>query len=233
MIFGKVYNSKWTVSRTIRDHSLRINADRLTNVCNRLQEQLGIIKKVESLDVLRGVEGGAAVDYFSIFNELILVNKDSFCFNSRNRRPPLDNVNALLSFVYSLLTNDCAGALETVGLDSFAGFMHVDRPGRKSLALDIMEELRPCFADRFVLTCINNRVVNGDHFKKFDNNAVLLGDEGRKKIISAWQERKKEEIIHPYLQEKIQWGLVPYIQALLLARNIRGDIDGYPPFLWK
>lgn len=177
--------------------------------------------------------GSASAAYFRVFNELILTNKDSFRFEGRNRRPPLDNVNALLSFAYALLANDCASALEGVGLDSYVGFMHCDRAGRASLALDLMEELRPCFADRFVLTLINNRIVSPKDFLKSESGAVMLNDSARKAFLKAWQDKKRDEIIHPYLQEKIPWGLAAHVQALLLSRYLRGDIDGYPPFLWK
>ena len=164
---------------------------------------------------------------------LILNQKDDFTFEGRNKRPPLDNVNVMLSFGYSMLANDCGAALEGVGLDSYVGFMHRDRPGRKSLALDLMEELRAVFVDRFILTLINNRQIRAEHFRKLESGAVEFTDDGRKKFIAAWQERKREQITHPFLQEKIYWGLVPYVQALLLSRYLRGDIDGYPPFLWK
>ena len=170
---------------------------------------------------------------FDVFDEMILQNKADFFFRERNRRPPLDNVNAMLSFAYSLLANDCAAALEAVGLDAYVGFLHRDRPGRTSLALDLMEELRPCFADRFVLSLINNRVMQKGDFEHTDSGAVLLTADGRKKFLQAWQERKRETITHPYLKEKLAWGLVPYVQALLLARYLRDDLDAYPPFLWK
>ena len=164
---------------------------------------------------------------------MILRDKANFYYHGRNRRPPMDNINAMLSFAYSLLTNDCASALESVGLDSYVGFMHRDRPGRSSLALDLMEELRPCIADRFVLTLVNNRVLSGSDFEQTESGAVFLTDQARKKFLKSWQERKQELIKHPYLEEKIPWGLVPYIQALLLARYLRDDLDAYPPFLWK
>lgn len=164
---------------------------------------------------------------------LILRNKDDFYFHGRNRRPPLDRVNAMLSFVYSVLASECASALESVGLDAYVGFMHQDKPGRKSLALDLMEELRPCIADRFVVSMINNRIISAKQFEVEDHGPCLLNSEGRKTLLKAWQEKKQEIITHRYLQEKMAWGLVPYVQALLLARFIRGDIDGYPPFLWK
>ena len=142
-------------------------------------------------------------------------------------------MNALLSFVYTLLTHDCASALEAVGLDAYVGFLHRDRPGRLSLALDLMEELRPVMADRFSLTLINTRAIRREHFKRYESGAVLLNDEGRKIVLTAWQARKREEITHPFLKEKLYWGLVPYVQALLLSRCLRGDLDQYPPFLWK
>ena len=164
---------------------------------------------------------------------MILQGKDTFFFRGRSRRPPLDAFNALLSFAYSLLAHDCASALESVGLDAYVGFLHRDRPGRESLALDLMEELRPCFADRFVLTIINNRVVKPSDFDFRESGAVLLTEAGRKVFLQKWQERKRETITHPFLEEKLPWGLVPYVQSLLLARYLRGDLDDYPPFLWK
>ena len=185
------------------------------------------------MDTLRGIEGEAASLYFSVFDELILQQKEAFRFQGRNRRPPLDAINALLSFVYTLLTNMTASALETVGLDPYVGFMHTDRPGRVSLALDLMEELRPVFADRFVLSLINKRIVSPSGFYQKENGAVMMDDDTRKAVLSAWQSRKQEAIRHPFLEEKVEWGMVPYSQALLLARFIRGDLDAYPPFLWK
>ena len=192
-----------------------------------------MITSCEDLDSLRGLEGEASARYFGVFDQLILNQKDTFTFEERNRRPPTDPVNAMLSLVYTLLAHDCAAALESVGLDAYVGFMHRDRPGRASLALDLMEELRPVYADRLIITLINTRKIQPGHFRKQAGGAVLLSDEGRKIVLSAWQNKKKEEITHPYLKEKIVWGLVPYVQALLLARQIRGDLDGYPPFLWK
>ena len=180
-----------------------------------------------------GNRGEAASVYFSIFDDLILQQKEDFCFDSRNKRPPLDNVNALLSFCYTLLANECASACEVVGLDPFVGFLHKDRPGRVSLALDLMEELRCVFADRFVLSLINKKIVNASGFSRKENGAVIMDDDTRKTVLSNWQARKQETITHPFLQEKVEWGLVPFVQALLLARYIRGDLDEYPPFLWK
>lgn len=233
MILGKVYNCRWSVSRTLRDHGMRLDAEKLRRVCDGLSAALGRISAEEDLDSLRGTEGDCAAGYFSVFDDMILGDRDAFRFAVRSRRPPLDNVNAMLSFAYALLSGDCASALESAGMDSYVGFMHRDRPGRESLALDLMEELRPCMADRFVLTLINNRAVCGDDFRQSESGAVLMTDGGRRKFLKAWQERKRETITHPYLGEKLQWGLVPYVQALLLARFLRGDIDGYPPFLWK
>ena len=198
-----------------------------------LKELLPQIAAAASLEHLRGLEGAGATLYFGQFDQLILGEKPLFSYQSRSRRPPRDPVNALLSFVYSLLSHDCASALESVGLDSYVGFLHRDRPGRASLALDLMEELRPCMADRFVLTLINNRIVGRQDFDFLENGAVFLSDSGRRAVLKRWQERKKESLTHPYLQEKLSWGLVPYLQALLLARCLRGDLDAYPPFLWK
>ena len=233
MIFGKVYNARWSIERTRRDHGLRVDGEALAAVSVQLKDLLPQIADEASLDSLRGLEGAAATAYFGVFDQLILGEKPLFAFGTRNRRPPLDPVNALLSFAYSLLTNDCASALESVGLDAYVGFLHRDRPGRTSLALDLMEELRPCRADRFVLTLINNRVVGRSDFDFRENGTVFLSDAGRRTFLQRWQERKRETITHPYLKEKLPWGLVPYIQALLFARTLRGDLDGYPPFLWK
>ena len=191
------------------------------------------VRSTSSADTLRGIEGNAAAEYFGVFDKLILQDKETFAFERRSRRPPTDPTNALLSFAYTMLANDCAAALMSVGLDPFVGFLHTDRPGRKSLALDIMEELRSVFADRFVLTLINNRIIKKTDFDYRENETVLLTENGRRKFLSEWQARKKTEIRHPFLNEKVNWGLVPFIQAQLLSRFIRGDTDGYPPFLWK
>lgn len=233
MIFGKVFNTRWILERALRDHAMRVDAEALKQVSTRMAAQLPNIESAENLDVLRGLEGNASADYFSVFNELILVQDTEFVFDGRNRRPPRDNVNAMLSFAYALLANDCASALESAGLDAYVGFLHTDRPGRASLALDLMEELRGPVADRLVLTLINNRMVQDKHFDRREDGSVFLNADGRKILLTAWQNRKKEEITHPYLKEKIAWGLIPYAQSLLLARFLRGDLDGYPPFLWK
>lgn len=233
MIFGKVYNSRWSIERTRRDHKLRIDEEKLSAASSQLKSSLSQILAVTDCATLRGLEGAAANEYFGVYDDMILREKESFFFHGRNRRPPLDNVNAMLSFAYNLLANDCASALESVGLDAYVGFLHRDRPGRTSLALDIMEELRPCMADRFVLTLINNRVLSAEDFVHAESGAVRLTDSGRQKFLKQWQLKKQETITHPYLEEKLPWGLVPYVQALLLSRYLRGDLDEYPPFLWK
>ena len=233
MIFGKLYNARWSIERTRRDHRLRIDESRFQNASQMIYALLPQVLQETSLDSLRGLEGAAANAYFDVFPDMILRDKESFRFCGRNRRPPRDPVNALLSFAYSLLANDCASALESVGLDAYVGFMHRDRPGRYSLALDLMEELRPCFADRFVLTLINNQVTRPEDFIMERDGAVRMSDDGRRKFLKGWQERKQEIITHPYLKEKMPWGLVPYMQSLLLARYLRNDLDAYPPFLWK
>jgi len=233
MIFGKLYNSRWSIERTRRDHGLRVDSEKLASTSQQIYGLLPQVRSVTSLEELRGLEGVGATAYFGVFDQMILGDKETFFFRSRSRRPPMDATNALLSFAYSLLAHDCASALESVGLDSYVGFLHRDRPGRTSLALDLMEELRPCMADRFVLSLINNRRVKASDLQYMENGAVLLSDEGRKAFLKCWQERKKETLTHPYLEEKLPWGMIPYIQALLLARYLRGDLDIYPPFLWK
>lgn len=232
-IFGKLHNQKWVIERGIRDYSLRIDSTLLKKQSEFISEQLKQVLTIEKEESLRAAEGNAAHHYFSAFDELILQNKELFTFRSRNRRPPTDAVNAMLSFAYTLLASECRHALEVVGLDSYVGFFHTDKPGRASLALDLMEELRPHFADRFVLSLINRNEVAETDFEFQSSGAVYLSAQSRKKFLSSWQNRKKEEITHPFLKEKIEWGLVPYCQALLLSRTIRGDMDGYPPFLWK
>lgn len=233
IITGKLFNSKWVIERACRDNGLRLDIDSMKEVSNGISEMMEGLQNSQSLDELRGYEGKAADLYFSVFDNLILQQKEEFKFTSRNRRPPTDNVNALLSFIYTLLAHDIASALETIGLDSYVGYLHRDRPGRISLALDMMEELRSVMADRFVLSIINKKVINGSDFKKRENGAVYLEDEARKKLLTAWQTKKNEKITHPFLNESMTWGLVPFIQAQLLARYLREDLDAYPPFLWK
>ena len=233
MIFGKLSNSASSIQRTLRDHAPRVVNLGLEDAAQKIREQLPQVLDSSDMNVLRGLEGVAAAAYFGVFDHLLLNRKEDFFFRGRNRRPPLDRVNAMLSFAYSLLSHDCASALESVGLDSYVGFFHRDRPGKMSLALDIMEELRPCMADRFVLTMVNNRMMNPNDFLTQESGAVLLTDDGRKKFLKAWQERKRDTLTHPYLNEKMSWGMIPYVHALLLTRYIRGDLDAYPPFLWK
>ena len=233
MVFGKVYNARWSLERTRRDHGLRVDGQRLADASAQLRQLLPQIRSETAPDSLRGLEGAAATVYFGVLDQLILGEKPLFSFQGRSRRPPMDPINALLSFAYSLLANDCAAALESVGLDSYVGFLHRDRPGRVSLALDLMEELRPCMADRFVLTLVNNRVVGEGDFDRRENGAVFLNDAGRRTFLNHWQQRKRETLTHPYLREKVSWGLIPYVQALLLARHLRGDLEEFPPFLWK
>ena len=232
-ITGKIYNARWVLERAVRDHSLQINTDQVKTASVHLKQSLEYIRNSQSKEQLRGYEGEAASIYFGVFNELILQQKKEFEFCGRNKRPPLDNINAMLSFVYTLLTNQIASALECVGLDPYIGYLHTERPGRVSLALDLIEELRAPLADRFVLSLINKKVITRKNFKTKENGAVIMDDEARKRLLTEWQNRKKETITHPFLKEKIEWGMVPYVQAMLLARYLRGDLDGYPVFLWK
>ncbi len=233
MIFGKLSNSGASIQRTLRDHAPRVQNCGLEDAASQIRQLLSQVLAAADLEALRGLEGVGASAYFGVLDHMLLNRKEDFYFRGRNRRPPLDRVNAMLSFAYSLLAHDCASALESVGLDAYVGFLHRDRPGRESLALDLMEELRPCMADRFVLTLVNNRMIRPEDFQTQDSGAVLLTDDGRKKFLKAWQERKRDTLTHPYLNEKMSWGLIPYVQALLLARYLRGDLDAYPPFLWK
>lgn len=233
MITGKLFNARWVLERATRDHALRVDVEKLKLASGFLHNSIVQVRECRELDTLRGLEGEAASVYFGVFDELVLQQKEAFRFTSRSRRPPIDNINALLSFVYTLLAGDMAAALETVGLDPYVGFLHQDRPGRASLALDMMEELRPALADRFVLSLINRREVSPAGFSTQENGAVVMDGDTRKAVLAAWQARKQENILHPYLAEKIPWGLVAYVQALLLARFLRGDMDAYPPFLWK
>lgn len=232
-IFGKVHNSRWRIERTIRDNRMRVDQEKLSHASELLKNALPLLRESSNLDSLRGIEGETASVYFGVFDDLVLNNKEDFQFKGRNRRPPLDPINALLSFSYTLLASHCASALESVGLDSYVGFLHRDRPGRQSLALDLMEELRAPFADSFVLSLINQKILTGSDFDIRESGAVRLKEDSRRIFLKKWQERKMEEIKHPYLNEKIAWGLVPYAQSLLLARYLRGDLEEYPTFLWK
>lgn len=232
-ILAKVYNSRWILERACRDHSLQIDLEKVKEASQKLKNALDDIKVCETAEQLRGFEGEAASVYYGVFDELILQQKKEFQFQGRNRRPPQDPINALLSFAYTLLANSAGTALETVGLDPYVGYLHTERPGRMSLALDLMEELRAPLADRFVLSLVNKKIVNGKDFQKKENGAVLMKEETRRSILTEWQKKKKEIITHPYLNEKVEWGMVPYVQSMLLARFLRGDLDGYPAFLWK
>ncbi len=205
----------------------------ITGASNFMKETLRAIPGCKSIPDLMGFEGSAAKIYFGVFDHLILQQRGDFFFKERNRRPPLDNMNSLLSFLYTLLTNEAASALETVGLDPYVGFLHQDRPGRPSLALDLMEELRPVLVDRLALSLVNRKQITGKGFTQKESGGILMDDETRKAVLTAWQERKKEEIMHPYLKERVPFGLIPYIQAMLLARYLRGDLDAYPPFFWS
>lgn len=232
-IFGKVYNARWILERAVRDYPLRVDVNKLKEKSRFLYHSLQEIRDCSDAPKLLGLEGEAASVYFSVFDQLILQQKEDFSFGERSRRPPLNKVNAMLSFAYSLLAGMCGSALEVVGLDPYVGFYHTDRPGRMSLALDVMEELRGVMADRFVITMINKRIIKKENFIQKENGAVILDDNGRKLFLSAWQERKQDMIMHPFLNEKIEWGMIPHAQAILLARYLRGDLDEYPPFLWK
>lgn len=233
MICAKMTNSAAVLRRVISDHPQRVNCEKIKAVAAEIKSNAVKAYTATSADALRGLEGESANRYFSVFDELILAQKDDFCFKCRNRRPPLDPVNAMLSFGYSLMTSVCVSALETAGLDPYVGFFHTVRPGRCSLALDLLEEFRAPFVDRFVLTMINKRIVSESSFYTKENGAVMFTDDARKEFLTQWQKKKHDEIIHPYLKEKTEWGMVPFLQAMLLAKHIRGDIDDYPPFLWK
>jgi CRISPR-associated protein Cas1 len=228
-LLGKVANCRGVLQRAARDHGAAI----LEPVVGRLAHRLRGIKQPVPLATLRGFEGDAAGDYFDVFDNLITAQKEDFKFTVRSRRPPLDEVNALLSFLYTLLAHDIVGALEGVGLDPQVGFLHADRPGRPSLALDLMEEFRPWLADRMALSLINLKQVQAKEFVRTASGAVEMTEEARKTVLTAWQKRKQEELEHPYLGEKFEVGLFFHAQALLLARFLRGDMDGYPPFIWR
>lgn len=231
-LLGKIGNARKVLERALRDHDMVINTKKIEEASAFLKEVLKMIPDCNDPGELFAFEGSAAKVYFGVFNELILQQKTDFFFSERSRRPPLDNMNALLSFLYTLLTHDVASALETVGLDPYVGFLHQDRPGRVSLALDMMEELRPVLADRVALSLVNRKQISGKGFIKKESGGVIMDDETRKIVIQNWQEKKQETLTHPYLKESVQYGLLPYVQAMLLARSIRGDIDGYPPFFW-
>lgn len=231
LVFGKISNARQVLLRGRRDATG--DDDALFLASEKLRHALQALDRAGDLDALRGREGDAAKVYFHCFNQLITQQSDTFNFTDRNRRPPMDPVNCLLSFFYTLLMHDCSGALQAVGLDPAVGFLHADRPGRLSLALDLMEELRPILADRLTISLINRRQLHAGHFDLQESGAVWLNDKGRKIALDAWQQRKQEELTHPFLGEKIKMGLVAHVQATLLSRFLRGELDDYPPFLWK
>lgn len=232
-LLGKIYNSRKVIERALRDHAMIVDVAALSKASAFLKQTLGTIPECKTVSELMAFEGSAAKVYFGVFNHLILQQKEGFYFTNRSRRPPMDNMNSLLSFLYTLLTNETVSALETVGLDPYVGFLHVDRPGRPSLALDLIEEMRPIFADRLALSLVNRKQVTAKGFVQKESGGIIMDDETRKAVLTAWQERKQEEIVHPYLNERIPFGLIPHVQAMLLARHLRGDLDAYPPFFWN
>jgi CRISPR-associated protein Cas1 len=233
VVSGKLANCRVVINRTIRDHSNKVDTTALKQASDSITHIINRIPQASNTDEVRGFEGQAGAAYFSVFNHLIIDQKDDFVFSERNRRPPLDEVNALLSFVYTLLSHDVRSALETVGLDPQVGFLHRDRSGRPSLALDLMEEFRPVIADRLVLSLINRRQLNKKDFTKSASGAVTMSDTARKTVLVEYQNRKQDTVQHPYIEETVAIGLLFFIQANLLARHIRGDLDGYPPFFWR
>lgn len=233
VVAGKIANSRTVLLRAARETDAADSRAALSSAAQHLADLVGRLEQAATVDTVRGLEGDAARAYFGAFNHLIACQKDEFFFDGRSRRPPKDPMNALLSFLYVLLASDVAAALETVGLDPQVGYLHRDRPGRRGLAMDLMEELRPVMADRLALSLVNRRQVQGDGFTASESGAVWMDDKTRKEVLTAWQTRKRDELQHPFLDEKVPLGLVPYTQALLLARHLRGDIDAYPPFAWK
>lgn len=229
-VIGKVANSRHVLMRAARERPDA--SDTLTRAADRLAAILRSLQEACTLDNVRGLEGEASMVYFGAFDNLITA-RDGFSFQRRTRRPPLDNMNALLSFIYTILEHDAVSALESVGLDPAVGFLHRDRPGRASLALDLMEELRPILADRLALSLVNLRKLKPADFVQTESGAVRMTDEARKELLVSYQKRKQEEVQHAFLGEKVEVGLVVHCQAMLLARHLRGDLDGYPPFFWK
>jgi CRISPR-associated protein Cas1 len=237
MVMGKLVNQRAVLNRALRDHTDTMGEADATAVANAGSHIAALLRSpvraCENLDALRGLEGDAARAYFGAFNALIRSPDPQIRFAGSSRRPPLDPVNAVLSFLYTLLVHDCRSALEAVGLDPAVGFLHRDRPGRPGLALDLMEELRPALADRLALSLFNRRQLRAGDFRSHDNGAVLLSDNARKTVLMAWQERKRDDRQHPFLGQSAPLGLVPHLQASLLARHLRGDMDGYPPWFWS
>ncbi|MGQ3279208.1 MAG: type I-C CRISPR-associated endonuclease Cas1c, partial [Shinella sp.] len=237
IVIGKVANQRSVLTRSLRDYGPEFSEPDRAAIIAVIERLARIIRRVEladeKLDEMRGSEGEAANLYFSVFDHLIRSPDEEMCRKGRSRRPPHDPVNALLSFLYTLLTHDCRSACESVGLDPAVGFLHRDRPGRPSLALDLMEEMRPVLADRLALSLINRRQLRAKDFETRDGGAVMMSDDARKLVLTAWQERKKDERLHPFLEEKAPLGLTPYLQAQMLAGHLRGDLDAYAPWLWK
>jgi CRISPR-associated protein Cas1 len=233
IVAAKVQNSRSNLTRFLRNYPGHAATEKVAAASDLLARQLESLRRCGDMEILRGLEGEAATSYFGVFDPLIVQQKETFRFAGRNRRPPLDPVNALLSFTYTLLGNDFRSALESVGLDPYVGFLHTDRPGRPSLALDLMEEFRAPFADRLVLNLINLKMVQPDNFTRQPTGEVLMDAEARKTLLSAYQQRKRETVVHPFLEEEMEIGLVFLSQSRLLARHIRGDIDYYPAFLWR
>lgn len=236
IVSAKAANQRTVLMRVLRDHGDKLAGDPATAIeaaCARLAFIAKDALTANTVDLARGREGEAAALYFSVFDHLVLTDKTAFRFGGRSRRPPLDRINALLSFLYAMLGHDCRSALEAHGLDPQIGFLHADKPGRPGLALDLMEELRPVLADRLTLSLINRGQVRADDFIIEEAGGVRLTDEGRKRVLVAWQERKREEARHPFFEETAPVGLFPYLQAQLLARHLRGELDGYPALIWK
>ncbi len=233
IVAAKTANSRTALQRAARDKPYTKEAETLRETIVQLRDVLESLRNPTTLDRIRGCEGEAARLYFSVFNHLITAQKDDFSLNGRNRRPPLDPMNALLSFIYTLLVHDARSALEGVGLDPAVGYLHRDRPGRPGLALDLMEEFRVYFADRLALTLVNRNQVSRKEFKKTESGAILMEESARKTVLVAYQNRKQEEIRHPFLDERMPAGILLHAQALLMARYIRGDLEAYPPFMWK
>jgi CRISP-associated protein Cas1 len=233
IVAAKISSSRTSLLRALRDRPDHPAAAQLKATAQWLGHRIDAALREDSLDVLRGIEGDSAAAYFECFPFLLTTKDPAIVMNGRNRRPPTDPVNALLSFLYALLAHDCRSALAAAGFDAAVGFFHRDRPGRPSLALDLMEEFRPVLADRLALALFNRRQIDGSDFEWHENGAVSLRESSRKNVLVAWQERKLEEVVHPFLQEKVTWGLVPHLQARLLARHLRGDLDAYPAFIWK
>jgi CRISPR-associated protein Cas1 len=237
LVVGKVSNQRAVLMRALRDYGGEMETAVRDAIAAAVERLAYIMRRVElageDVDRLRGSEGEAANLYFSVFDHLVRSPDAEMRWTGRSRRPPLDPLNALLSFLYTLLTHDCRSACESVGLDPSVGFLHRDRPGRPSLALDLMEELRPVLVDRLALSLVNRRQLRAGDFDRSESGAVLLTDEARRTVLTAWQERKKDERQHAFLEEKAPLGLVPFLQAQMLARHLRGDLDAYPPWFWK